>query len=182
MPRFTDADGRDWLVQFTTVEAKRAREELDVDLLDVGSEQLFDRLINDDCLIVDVLHLCCRQQCEQQNVDAVGFARGLRGDTLDAATEAFLEAYVSFFRKHRRAVLAAALAKTDTFLQRNAEQAVRTINSDKMDRLLNAKLAEMDRFFENSLQRAEAHNSGSSSPNGPPSLESVPTNASPSAS
>lgn len=177
MSHFTDADGREWLVQFSTIEARRCKDELDVDLLDVGNERLFESLTNDECLIVDVLHVCCREQCDERGVDPVGFARALRGDVLDAAVEAFLQAYVSFFRRHRRAVLEAALTKTTTFLQRNTEQAIRLINSDKMDQLLTAKLQEMETYFDRQLAKA----CGPSSPDGPPSPASPPETASPSA-
>lgn len=175
MHKFTDADGRDWLIRFTTVEARLARDELDVDLLDVGNEKLYERLTNDECLIVDVLHVCCREQCDERGVDPVGFARSLRGDALDAAVEAFLQAYVSFFRKHRRVVLAAALTKTTAFLQQTAERAVRTINSDRMDRFLQEKLEQMETYFDQQLTKA----SGPSSPAGQPSPESDQEHRSP---
>ena len=165
MSQFTDADDRRWSVVVTTVEITRVRDELEVDLLDVGNEQLFHRLLDDHCLIVDVLHICCRDQCSDQDVDAVSFARGLRGDALDAAVQAFLSSYVSFFPKHRRAVLETAFAKTEEFLQRTSDHTIETINGEAMERMLTEKLKTISDVIDAS---------GPSSPNGEASPASTP--------
>lgn len=165
MAKFTDADARTWTLEVSTVEIKRVRAELGVDLLDVGSKELWSRLTRDDELLVDILHVCCREQCEARDVDAVSFARGLRGETLDEAAEAFLEEYVAFFRRHRRAVLTAAMQRTEEFLKKTAAHALQTINSQAMDRLLEAELQAVDLGIEEELSRI----SGGSSPNTPPS-------------
>lgn len=176
MSRFTDADGNDWTVTVTTVEIRQIRDELDIDLLDVGNEKLFARLTDDELLIVDVLHICCREQCQQRELDTIGFVRGLRGDVLDAASDAFLESYAAFFRKSRRSVLQAALTRSRQLMDRTADHAIQTINSERMDQLATAQMQKIDREIDEQIRQAQS-SSASSSPNGQPSPESPPTPA-----
>lgn len=171
MSKFTDADGRQWSVVLTMVEIKQVRAELEVDLLDVGTQELFARLVNDPVLIVDVLHVVLKQECAARNLDAYGFARGLRGDAVDDASRALLEALIDFFPKRRRAVLQAALKKTDHWMEKTADHAVTLIESDRMDQMLDATLARMDQTIDQQI----AALSGGSSLSGRPLPESSTT-------
>ena len=171
MPKFTDADGREWRVDVTLEEIKQVRADLEIDLLDVGSKELFARLVNDPVLIVDVLYVVLRKEADARSLDAVGFARGLRGDAVDDASRALLEALVAFFPKRRRAVLQAAVTKTNNWMEATANHAVTVIESEKMDRLLTATMEKMTQTIDQQL----AELSGSSAPNGPPSPASSTT-------
>lgn len=174
MPWFTDADYRTWNVELTLDEIKRVRSQLDVDLLDVGNETLFARLVQDPELIVDVLHVVLGPQCDDQRLDAVAFARGLRGDALDAASQALLEALVDFFPRRRREVLRAALAKTDRWLDATADHARSVIESDRLDTLLEQQIEAMDRQIDQKMNDLRS-GSGGPSPNGGHSPASTPT-------
>lgn len=155
MPNFTDADGRTWTITVTKVEIDQIRAEIDVDLLDVGNERMFARLVDDDMLVIDVIHICCRDQCQREGVELLDFVRGLRGDVLDEATAAFLESYTAFFRKSRRSVLQAALTRTNQLMDRTAAHAIQTINSEKMDQLATATMQKVDRDIDEQIRRLQ---------------------------
>ncbi|MGC1272798.1 MAG: hypothetical protein WBC44_03760 [Planctomycetaceae bacterium] len=174
MQTFFDADSRMWTVDISLAEIRDVKRQLGIDLLDVGNETLFARLVQDPELIVDVLHVVLGSQCDEKGVEAVTFARAMRGNTLDDASRALLESLVDFFPRRRREVLRAALRKTNRWLQTTADHARDVIESDRLDGLLQEQIAAMDREIDqrvNDLRNV----SGKPSPSGGPSPAVTPS-------
>ncbi|MFV0445673.1 MAG: hypothetical protein ACK5Q5_18990 [Planctomycetaceae bacterium] len=168
MPQFTDADGREWRLAITINDIRRVRAEVGVDLANAGP-RLFEQL-SDPVQLVDTLHCLLRGACENRNLDAVGFANSMRGDTLEQATEALLEAIIDFFPSRQRAALENLRAKSKT---------VGTLILDRTERLLQGNL--IDRAVKAELDDAELklhdriiNPSGGPSTNGPASSASTP--------
>jgi hypothetical protein len=110
MRTFKDADGREWAVEVTMRTVRSVREATDgrVDLLAVFTPE-FSQLLADPFVLAAVLYAVCRKRAEEKAIDADGFADGLRGDALDAASTALLEAVADFFPSRQRELLLVAL-------------------------------------------------------------------------
>lgn len=176
MPKFKDADGREWIVEPTLPDLRLVRSELDVNLLDFGNKHLFARLVDDQELLIDILSVILTPQIQAREMSADDFARGLRGDVLDDAIEKFLESLVGFFPRRRRRFLEAALAKTATWMDRQTDHVLTILEGPKMDQILQQGMDEIDREID------RLATSGRPSRNGSPSQDLDPTPVSASAS
>lgn len=170
MSKFTDAEGRDWSLCLSIADVKRVRTELEIDLLDVAGGRLYAQLLEDPVLIVDVLHVLLSEQCEKEGVDAVGFARGLRGDVLDQATQALMEGLIDFFPRRRRDVLRAAKEATDRWMERTAQHAIEVVRGPKITQVMDQQMQKLEQSIDEQL----ASLCGGPSPPGPPSSASIP--------
>jgi hypothetical protein len=66
----------------------------------------------DECLLVDVIYLLCRDQCEQRKLSDEDFGRAMSGEAIDGACKALLEGLADFFRDPvKRRVLKIGLEK-----------------------------------------------------------------------
>lgn len=148
--KFNDADGQEWTVCISTPDLKRVRKVLGIDLLKLGGE-VFKRLLDETELLVDVVSVLLTPDIEKRGLDAEGFARKLRGDALDGATQAVLESLIDFFPKGRREAMRAALQKTRDLLEKTEGHALTLIQSGKLDSLAERAIAEMDQAFEAAL-------------------------------
>jgi hypothetical protein len=133
MRTFQDNAGRTWTVALSIWTVKRVRDVLGVDLLDLGGQtvwptrtregeqlpgNLLSRLIADPILLVDVLYVACKDQADAAGVTDEQFGRAMAGDSIDAATRAFLEELADFTpsprdRARARKVLAATWRMID---------------------------------------------------------------------
>jgi hypothetical protein len=122
---FKDNVGRDWTVAINVAAVKRCRGLVGVDLyalVDGGFDGL-SRLLGDPVQFVDTLYVLCKQEADARGVSDEDFGRGLGGDALGAATDAFLEELTDFFPDPRvraglRRVLATARTVRDRMLDR----------------------------------------------------------------
>ena len=141
MQTFRDNAGRTWTVAIDIAAIKRVRSLLDIDLLEVLPGKgvpgrglgIVDR---DPVLFVDILYVLCKPEADRAGVTDEEFGRGLGGDALHAASEAFTEAFISFCpnprdrKRLRRAVdqMSAMLEKArdsmDSTLESRVAQAV----------------------------------------------------------
>lgn len=142
MPTFTDTVGRTWTVAVNVDAIRRVRNTLDVNLLDVISDnsQLLARLVVDPILLCDVLYVLVQPQAQAQGVSDEDFGRALGGDAIDHATTALLEGLASFFPSAKAAVLRKAIAKLRTLEQLAIETTDKRldaleINQEMLDRL-----------------------------------------------
>ena len=123
MRSFADAAGRIWIVSITVADVRRVRALCGVDLYGLVDDGLkpLGALLGDPVKLCDVL--CClsadaegqRPLSESASED---FGRALAGDSLQAATDAFVEALVDFFPKPQREGLKKVLAKGTEIAQR----------------------------------------------------------------
>lgn len=93
--------GREWVVEINVAQVKAVRTALGVDLLKIVDEKELGRLSEDPVELCNILYVLCRDQAKAAGLDDEGFGRMLAGDTIAAATDAFLAALVSFFPSPR---------------------------------------------------------------------------------
>ncbi len=106
MKSFTDSENRRWDVSLNVTTLKRVRNITDVDLLTVlDKPDLLTELAGDPVRFVDVLYVIVKPQADQLGVSDEQFGSALDGESIEHASNAFLEALVDFFPGARRAML-----------------------------------------------------------------------------
>lgn len=104
MPSFKDINGREWTIKIDAPLVKEIRQSLDG--FDILADEAFQKLSQDDVLLVDCLYLLCRPQ--QPGISGEDFAAAIaNGDVLEAACTALIDARRFFFRPSRRSLLVA---------------------------------------------------------------------------
>jgi len=116
MARFTDNQGRQWLVEFTIGDIRRIARRTGIDLmglLDKGTLQtpdgprLLDRLQTDLSLVIDLVFAAVEPQAVERNLSDEDFGRSLDGAAAGAAETALWEAVANFFQPLRPEMAAA---------------------------------------------------------------------------
>jgi len=167
MSSFTDQNGRQWTVSITVADVRRVRARLDVDLMEVLTSDLLQRLTLDPVAFVDVLWVLVEPGVGETTDEQ--FGQALAGDALQAATDAFLEALALFFPGPKRAVLLETIAKHKQYQAKAIELASSILKSPKMDQRMEAELAKTEEEIDKILSTP-----GESSPSVPESSESTP--------
>ena len=99
MHSFKDNSQRDWEVTIHVAAVKRIRALLGIDLyglVDDGFQSLAS-LVSDPVRLADVLYCLCKEQADQLGVSDEDFGRGLAGDAITEAADAFVEELIDFF-------------------------------------------------------------------------------------
>jgi len=111
MKTFTDTAGREWTITLTIDAAKRVRDLLGVNLLqlEAGEPPLLTRLGTDVILLCDVIFALVKPQADAANVTDEEFGAALGGEAILAAQTAFYEELVLFSRSLGRRDLAKAV-------------------------------------------------------------------------
>jgi hypothetical protein len=104
--------------------------------------------------LVQVLFALCEQQAQKAEVTPELFAVGLGGDVLEAASEALMQAVVLFTRPARRPVLLAVLERAKEAIAKGKEMLVQRINSGAVDQLMNGKLDQAAKAFDEHIRTA----------------------------
>lgn len=112
MKTFKDAAGREWQIVVDVGTAKAARDLRGVDLFKLHSSEA-ERVFSDPCLLVDVLYVLCRQQCEIRSISDEDFGRAMVGDAIEDGANALLGAVADFFPSPRRLLLQRQMAKAE---------------------------------------------------------------------
>jgi len=139
MHEFTDNEDRTWRVEINIGAVKEIRGTLEVDLLDMGGGMLA-AMIDDPVALCDMLYVLCRSQAEVAGVSDEDFGRGLRGDTIDAASAAFLEELTDFFPSRRRRMMQAAMEKLEALQDKATERTMAMLEGDHLDRILDEQV------------------------------------------
>lgn len=136
MQKFRDNAGRTWEVAIDIAGIKRVRSLLSIDILSGLDGKGLDPITRDPVVFVDILYVLCKPEADRAGLTDEEFGRGLGGDALHAASEAFTEAFISFCpnprdrKRLRRAVdqMSAMLEKArdsmDSTLESRVAQAV----------------------------------------------------------
>jgi hypothetical protein len=111
MKAFTDAEKRTWELTVNVNTIKRVRDLLGVDLLDVANGDLFSRLSDDACLLVDVIFVLVKPAADALKVSDEDFGRALVGDVLGAASAALVQDLLDFFPRAQRGRALGRLAR-----------------------------------------------------------------------
>ena len=139
MRQFKDNAGRTHQLAVNTWALKRARDGLDLDLLDLGKEgdgaqALLGRLMAEPILLVDVLYCILKGDLDAAGVSEEDFYKSMSDDAIDQATKALLEGIADFFPSPRdRARAHKVLAITETYVGKA---------QDVLDRRVDGELVE----------------------------------------
>lgn len=99
MKTFTDNAGRTWTVQVNVAAIKRVRGLLGIDiykLVDDGFQALA-KLVSDPVQLADVLYCLLKDEADAKQITDEEFGRGLAGDAITLAADAFVEELIDFF-------------------------------------------------------------------------------------
>jgi len=138
MATFADAAGREWVVDIDVAALRRVRKRLDLNLMDAIGGETLGRLADDPVLLVDVLYVLCQEQAERDGISDEAFGRAMRGDALDAAAGAFLEALADFCPSRKAALLRKLVAKGEEAQETILARAETMLASGEIDRMLNS--------------------------------------------
>lgn len=103
MASFTDRKKRKWIVSVSIPLARKVKQALDVDILNVQTG--LPALSADPLLLCDVLYVLCREQADRLKVTDEEFGECLAGDVLEQACDAYVEALISFSPPRRGRIL-----------------------------------------------------------------------------
>lgn len=125
MHSFKDNGGRAWVLSIHVAAVKRVRALLGVDLYSLVDDRFegLSKLLGDPVALVDVLYVLCRDEAEKLGVSDEDFGRGMGGDAIQHAADAFLEELADFFPDPRvraglRKVIGASRTVKDRMLDR----------------------------------------------------------------
>lgn len=99
MRTFTDNAGRTWTVQINVAAIKRVRGLAGMDLyklVDDGFQSLA-KLVSDPVQLADVLFCLVKDEADARQITDEEFGRGLAGDAITLAADAFVEELIDFF-------------------------------------------------------------------------------------
>jgi len=150
MKTFADNSARTWAITVNVAAVKRVRDLLGVNLLEIADQKgkLLERLVEDPCLLCDILFALVKPEADAKGVTDEEFGRGLGGDVLDMATDALLSEIADFFPKGRREILRRILAKLKTMQEKSTNLALLKLDDPRIDALLEREIREaMDRVL-----------------------------------
>jgi len=145
MKSFKDANDRQWEISITFDALKRVKAFLGVELdkPSLGDPPLLASLTTDVILLCDVIYCICAPQAKAENVSDEDFGRGLDGNAIFGAMNAFMEEWVDFFQKRRRPDEAKAVNKQMMVLTKAIEAAEKYVDSPELDKKIDAELAKI---------------------------------------
>ncbi len=160
MRKFTDNEGREWILELNVFAIKRVRDLAEVDLLDVKDGKVFETLLSDPITLCNVIYVICKPEADAKEISDEDFGRSMAGDAIENATTALLEELTDFFpNPSRRAVLRKALEKLKGLESLMIETADKVMDDPRMEQ-------EMRKAIESVV--------GKSFGNSPESSESIP--------
>ena len=140
MLSFDDAAGRTWSLAITINQVKKVRDKCDVDLVGDELGETLQKLGADPVALCDVLYTICEDQIETAGLTPEQFGEGRAGDSIDAATDAFLDALVAFSPKKKRAILRGVLDKMHSAEDLALSRALEYLESDQFERQIDDAL------------------------------------------
>jgi len=140
MKTFRDNAGREWEIAVNAATVKRVRALLQFDL--VATKNVYEQLVADPALLVDVVFVLCQRQAEAQGVTDEQFGQAMAGDAIDAATRALLEERIAFFPNARdRARAKKALEKIEGWIETAQDVMEKTLDDPATDAKMKALIA-----------------------------------------
>lgn len=169
MKTFADNAARTWAITVNVAAVKRCRDLLGINLLEIADQKgkLLERIIEDPCILCDILFVLVKPEADARNVTDEEFGRGLGGDVLDAATDALLGEIADFFPSGRREILRRILSKVKMIQQKTEKLALVKLSDPKLDEMLDRQIeAAMDAAL---APQTNATSAASPSPESPAS-------------
>jgi hypothetical protein len=112
MATFKDNENREWTLYIDIQAARDIRKQLGVDILDIVDG--LNRIAADPVLLVDVLWMLVAQQAERLQISDEDFGRSLRGEAIEVACDAFMDALTDFSPPRQRRILTQLRSMTTT--------------------------------------------------------------------
>ena len=140
MKTFVDNMGKTWTVTVNVGTIKRVKDLLGINLVQAITGDLIEKVENDICLFVDILYVVCKQQAQANNISDEKFGELLGGDSLEKATEAFLDQLIDFFPETRRRLYHNALSKTKQAEMLVVQKLEKKLQAMDLEQMLNNKL------------------------------------------
>lgn len=122
MHSFKDRNGKTWEVSLSVSAVSRVKAITGLDLLDLREGGAIEKLANDPILLANSLYAVCKPQCDQQGITDEEFGEGLCGDSIERASDAFMEEYVDFFPNATQRKAMRRAKEAGDSLQKEAEK------------------------------------------------------------
>ena len=140
MKTFVDNMGKTWTVTVNVGTIKRVKDLLGINLVQAITGDLIEKVENDICLFVDILYVVCKQQAQANNISDEKFGELLGGDSLEKATEAFLDQLIDFFPEAKRKLYRKAWSKTKQAEVLAVQKLEKKLQAMDLEQMLNNKL------------------------------------------
>lgn len=140
MHTFEDDKGRTFCLQVNVASLKEIKQRVGIDLLVLldGDNKPLTKLVSHPVKLVDALYLLSKEDCDGQGISDEDFGRGLGGEAIERATNAFLQALIDFFPRGQRTLMRELLAKSDEAEARILQTGIERLNSPKTNQLFDA--------------------------------------------
>jgi len=137
MASFTDNKGRVWHVNITVGDCRTVKQMTGVDLGNLLANEFaeLNRLLGDIVLMVDVIYVCCKDEADANEITDVEFGQSLAGDSIEAACNAFIEAYADFCPSRQGQILRNLTAMTTAEHVENLEKVIQLTSSSSLTSL-----------------------------------------------
>ena len=131
MKIWKDAEGHTYETKITVAEIRDVKTELGINLMDIATGDLLQKISEDVILLCDILYVINRVQAKEHGLDDVQFGRNLYGDALEDATRAFMEEMINFFPNQRtRALLTKAMTKGQERMDKALDLAEKSLEEE----------------------------------------------------
>lgn len=131
MKIWKDAEGHSYETKITVAEIRDVKTELGINLMDIATGDLLQRISEDVILLCDILYVINRSQAKGYGIDDVQFGRNLYGDALEEATRAFVGEMINFFPNQRtRQLLTKAMTKGQERMDKALDLAEKTLEEE----------------------------------------------------
>ena len=131
MKIWKDAEGHAYETKITVAEIRDVKTELGINLMDIATGDLLQRISEDVILLCDILYVINRSQAKEYGIDDVQFGRNLYGDALEEATKAFMEEMINFFPNQRtRQLLTKAMTKGQERMDKALDLAEKSLEEE----------------------------------------------------
>ena len=131
MKIWKDAEGHAYETKITVAEIRDVKTELGINLMDIATGDLLQRISEDVILLCDILYVINRSQAKGYGIDDAQFGRNLYGDALEEATHAFMEEMINFFPNQRtRQLLTKAMTKGQERMDKALDLAEKSLEEE----------------------------------------------------
>ena len=131
MKIWKDAEGHAYETKITVAEIRDVKTELGINLMDIATGDLLQKISEDVILLCDILYVINRSQAKEYGIDDVQFGRNLYGDALEEATHAFMEEMINFFPNQRtRQLLTKAMTKGQERMDKALDLAEKSLEEE----------------------------------------------------
>jgi hypothetical protein len=138
MHSFKDTKDRTWLLEINVAAAKKVRALTGVDLYRLVENDFakLQELLRDPITLIDVIYVLCQEQAEKLGMNDEAFGGSFAGETVSAAADAFVEAFISFSQDRRAAAVLRSMKTKGTaaveILATKAEQRLEFVTPEML--------------------------------------------------